>query len=384
MDSFNSLMKKFSYDTDKVLRRKFGKFIKGNFLIEMKHRIKIPDIMEYYDLSLSKEKLVLGDNENIDFDICRAIVGCHSSNTIFLDDEERVSLEKSEEYKKKLAQQVESNIRLRQYGSAFFRQRLITGGEMFLTYNVPYNLFVMAIRMNLLLQKEKQTPQNSLCSAISNKTLASLTLLEDNFLDNCYPICRACIELYLKLIMVQMYPEIAEKQYEFNSFEVIQSACSQEYSDEFNELFKNRKGQKQANKVEYLHYGWVDSITDYHSIVKDRPYSVNGMFSYFKNKCPDMEDNFTLLEYYYKMCHGFTHGNVYASKYPLLHYFEISTILNTITTYAYMFLCNELEVDTKINDIDIIEKNNSDMYILKNQYIKKSTELFEAHYKRLR
>ena len=171
-----------------------------------------PEIYNYYDMQMSMEKVVAG-NELMDFDICRMIVGCNSSNIIFLSDDERVALEKSSDYKRKLALNVEKNIKLRRYGSAYFRRQSIMQGDMYLAHNVPYNIFVMSLRMNEILHfNKKENPYLLLYYSLSNKALATLSLLEDNFLDNCYPICRAIIELYLKLLLFKDYPGVSERE----------------------------------------------------------------------------------------------------------------------------------------------------------------------------
>ena len=96
------------------------------------------------------------------------------------------------------------------------------------------------------------------------------------------------------------------------------------------------------------------------------------------------QDYFICLEYFYKMCHGYAHGNVNHSKYPLLHYFEISIMLHRVVSHMYSNMCQELEVDTVINGIDILEKAEKDYNVLIEQYNKRSTELFERHYQNRR
>lgn len=320
---FFSAMEKISRENDKALRSIFGKYIKGNFLIEMKHFImdNFPEIYNYYDMQMSMEKVVAG-NELMDFDICRMIVGCHSSNIIFLSDDERVALEKSSDYKRKLALNVEKNIKLRRYGSAYFRRQSIMQGDMYLAHNVPYNVFVMSLRMNEILRlNKKENPYLLLYYSLSNKALATLSLLEDNFLDNCYPICRAIIELYLKLLLFKDYPDLVAEHNKFNAFEVRQSCCEQEYPEEFNEIYRERINKNRTKKVDYLHYGWVDKIPEYHNIINNQPYSINGILSFLRTTHVEEEWNlFDSLEVFYKMCHGYTHGNVGFARFPLLHY----------------------------------------------------------------
>ena len=209
LDNFPDI-KELVKKNDKALRNIFGKYIKGNFLIEIRHMImtSFRGLWQYYDLKISTEGVLTGSDNLLDFDVCRLIVGCHSFNTIFMSDEERVKLERNAEYKQKLTQQVIENIKLRHYGSFFFRRQSILQRELFINYNVPYNLFVIAIRMNELLHQENvQANTAYLYNTISTKSLAALTLLEDNFLDNCFPVCRVVIELYLKLLVLELPEE---------------------------------------------------------------------------------------------------------------------------------------------------------------------------------
>lgn len=383
--SYNFMHPTFIEESDKALRRIFGKHIKGNFLIEMRHMIvrSFPQILQYYDLRISLDKTLTGSDTNCEFDICRLIVGCHSSNIIFLSDDERVKLERSDEYKKKLTQQVIQNIKLRYYGSSFFRHKPILNGELFINYNVPYNLFVIAMRMvELLCQRNSESNFDYLYYKISNKSLAVLTLLEDNFLDNCFPGCRVVIELYLKLYLSKINPNLLEKYGQFVEFEIRQSCCEQEYPKEFNELFKNRTNKSIANKVDYLHYGWVDTIPNYHNIVKNKPYSINGILTYLKINEPNKADYFEEIGRFYKMCHRYAHGNTTEAKYPILHYFEISEILHYTLFDTYKLLCEELGSDGHINGIDMYTKEEVDFQLLHSQYMKRSTENFDNHYKK--
>ena len=228
-DMFSSV-EKFTREHDKMLRNIFGKYIKGTFLIEMKHTImnKHFDVFtSAYNFNITGEKLVKGV-ELPDFDICRLIVGCHCSNTIFLSNEERIALERSAEYKENLIQNVLDHIKLRSYGSFYFRHTPLMQGEPFIAYNVPYKVFSMAIRMNQLTHSTSEPlPLLSYYEYISNKALAALSLLEDNFLNNCYPICRAIIELYIKLVLYKIHPELVKTSDEFNHFELMQTCCTQ-------------------------------------------------------------------------------------------------------------------------------------------------------------
>lgn len=87
-------------------------------------------------------------------------------------------------------------------------------------------------------------------------------MLEDNFLDNAYPICRGAMELYTKVLLLLNEPQVINDFFKFSEYELRQSCCEQIYLQEFNVLFDNRAKQAERNKVEYLHFGWVDKIAD--------------------------------------------------------------------------------------------------------------------------
>lgn len=222
--------------------------------------------------------MVTGGESGPEYDICKHIIGAHRANTIFFTAEEKAKIQKNEKYKIKLTQQVIEQIRLRQYGSAFFRQQAIMLGERFIYYPIPYELFVMCIKMNQVIAlKEAKTPVAFCFAKITNKALSALSLLEDNFLGTAYLPCRTVLELYAKLLVMRAFPELFAEDEKFSYFETIQSCCNQVLPDEFNELFSNRINKNGRNKIEYLHYGFVDKIPNYHDIVKQKPYTFMGI-----------------------------------------------------------------------------------------------------------
>ena len=88
------------------------------------------------------------------------------------------------------------------------------------------------------------------------------------------------------------------------------------------------------------------------------------------------------LLHFYKMCHGYTHGNVGYAIYPVLHYFEISIMLFSTVANAYCLLCEEMGIDSAINGVDVIAKATEAYNLLCEQYAKRTTQLFERHYQK--
>lgn len=377
-------MNNFVRENDKALRRIFSGKIKGNFLTEMLHKIVAvlgKDIFKLYDYQITNEKMITTGLEHTEYDICRHIVGIHRSNLIFLNEDERLEKERSEKYKQLLIKQVIQDIKLRKYGSVNFRNRPIMKGDDFICFPLPYGLFVVGVRMHEILLTSKNVKLWSTYFAIANKAMAALSLLEDNFLDSAYPLCRGVIELYVKLLLLISYPDAIIHYEKFAQYEMDKSWCTQEYPKEFNDLFSKRKN-KSSNKVDYMHYGWVESINDYHA-GGYRPYSTMGIIAFLKESYNEEQvQQIEILERLYQTCHGYAHGNIYRSKYPLLHYFEISILLYNTVSIAYKILCDDLGISTDINGIDIIEKLDNDYKLLYSQHLKRSTENFERYYKK--
>lgn len=383
------LISNFNKEKNDALARIFTKLIKKNFLLNIKQKVKDllgMNIYNYFDMDFSTKKLVSGnlDMSTLDYEVCRYIVGIHRANLIFVSDEERVLKEKDLKYIEKLVNDVITHIKLRQYSGKFFRKQPIMKGENFICFPVPYDLFAISINAIILLHNNiiSKDTMFFVFSQIFNKSLAALSMLEDNFLDNAYPICRGAIELYLKMLLLLNRQEVVDKYFEFSKFEVEQSCCGKGYTKEFLTFYNKRFNKKNNNKVEFLHFGWVDGIIDCHQVVKNKHYSINGIVTYLKSiyKTTD-NDFFEDIEILYKMCHGYTHGSIQYVKYPLINYFEISMILTYIISHSYQIVCERYSVTTKINEIDILEKLNSDFVQLEHLHSIRSTENFENYYK---
>ena len=366
----------------RTLKEMFRSEIRGSFLIEIESivmEVIAPILPRLYDFSFSEEVMISGGDNYVEYEICKTIIGVHHSNTVFLTKEERSKKEKNQEYKSQLVRQVAENMALRRYSGAFFRQRTFIHGERYIYYPVPYLLFAQCTRMNeLFLQKGGADASGYWISLIMNKSLAALTLLEDSFLDSAYMPCRTVIEMFVKLMLFRSLPQLYAEGARFANFDLDKTCVSLTYSDEFNEAYTNRKSRSTTNKVDFLHYGFVDAIDDYHEIVHQHPYSINGIIQYLEEKADD--DTYELyerLKRFYTMCHGYIHGNVVKARFPLLHYFEISLILGEIVPRTFSILCDDLGEDKLIAGQDILSRFNNEFVLLQQQYNKRSTEYFE-------
>jgi len=373
----------FKKDQDKALKNIFRDEINGSFLIKILYRVidKLgTGLFNYYPRTLTMENSLSGNQNIAEYDICRMIVGLNKSNMIFIDLEKQKSIMNTNEYQKTLINSVIENINLRNYGSRFFRNNQISYGDRFLYFHLPYDLFVICTRMNELLSNNspQDIPTYSIIGKISEMGLSALTLMENNFLENIYPICRGIIELYLSLICLSTNKKIINKYNFLMQTEAMFSRCGLEYPKNFYDSFNNRTNQEEKEIHSYLHYGWVDEIRDFHKMVNRKPYSIKGLFKYLKKEYKEID--FNTLEDFHKRCHSYAHANIMSSKYPLNSYFEILLMLYLTIVPTYKILCSHLKYATEINNINIINKLDKDFESFIKQYNNRTTENFEEYY----
>ena len=374
--------KSISDENNKTIKELFKDKINGSFLIKIKSEVlnkMALDLFNYYPFQFDNKKILTGTDETPEYDICRIIVGVHRHHSIFLSEQEIRENQRNAAYQEQLVNEVIEKIRLRHFGSVFFRRKQLLLGDEFLYFPVPYELFVMCMRSICLISENVSSFFIEYGDILKN-ALSSLTLMENNFLSNAYPLCRGMIEQYLKVLILKKHPENYKDYERFCNFEIEQSCCSQKYPDEFIELFDKRILSSSKNKVDYLHYGWLDNIESYDTKSTNR-YSISGIMDYLMAEADD--EQYSILNHIkplYKMCHGYTHGSTVHVRYPLLQYFEISVMLYYVITTVFNDIYYTLNIDFVPEDKILIENLERDFSILHEQYKKRSTENFDLYY----
>ena len=365
---------------NEALKRVFKGRIKGYFLIDIKDQVMmdlgLDNFTKYYDFRWSEERMITGIGEAAEYDICRMIVGIHKAHSIFLSDDEIRKNEKSRRYKQQLVSETIEKIKLRFYGSIYFRKNTLFSEEEFLYYPLPYELFAMSSKMSEMLMDGHDIHCWQLYYGVIYNGLSALSLLEGNLLGTAYPLCRGAIEMYFKLLILNTQTEFYDCYEKFRTFEV-EYSCRQTYPEEFNALFEKRVCQNLKVKADYLHFGWVDFIDGYHKTVKKFPYSINGIITFLKDKNEDRGLELGQLGEFYKLCHAYTHGSIQTAKYPLLHYFEISIMLYYVIRDTFLLMCKEKGVVALVDGNDVISMIDRDFEVLHEQYKIRSTEMFE-------
>ena len=377
-----NMMQQISTAHKQILKDLFKDKINGSFLIKiesMVFRRMGVDMFNYYSLQFDWDSIATGISEAPEYDICRMIVGVHRHHSIFLSDEQIRNNQKDENYQSQIVDEVIEKIRLRQFGSVFFRRQQLLIGDEFIYFPVPYTLFVMSVK-SLASTANSSNPLSFYYHSIISNTLSALTLMESNLLNNAYPLCRGMIEQYLKTQILHKHPEAIAAYADFCKFEIHQSCCSQQYPEEFEKLYNERILQSAKSKVDFLHYGWLDAISAYTSKASNR-YTIYGILAYLESTAS--EEGLRALERIsnlYKMCHGYTHGSVTQARYPLLHYFEISTMLYDVVRSVYTDLHTMPGSTICEEDAHLLSMLDRDFALLHTQYSLRSTENFDRYY----
>ena len=377
---------KFHREQRKALKNAFSGKITGNFLLEVLNDIVAPlaltgKLQELFDWLPTPENMVTGGMEHFDYEICRYIVGAHRFNTIFVSDHERAKLESNPTYKTELEKTVAEHIRLRPFVGRYFRNKQLLQGDEFIFYSLPHDLFAIAI--NALANVESAKSYKDFFVSIFNKSLAVLALLEGNFTDNSFGICRSLIELYAKMMLVITCPEVLTRHDEFLRYDVDRNACGQSWPKEFIKKFDNRKWKKCNSKGDFLHFGFVDEIPGYFDVIGgEYAYSISGVLTYLAKTYGEDGVGYEHLKKHYAFCNGFAHGNTLRCEYPLNDYFNAMVILAPILIHTYKLFCVETGIDGKIDGFDIISESEKDYAKTVEQFNNRTTEKFREYYRR--
>lgn len=370
MDAFSGLVpdaKELRRRTNEALKKLFASRIKGNFLINIMESVmdslQRRGLSGLFKLNFDQVDVITGQFESGIYETCRDIVAIHRSNCLFDTDEERTNKEWDEKYRAKLVEDVIDQLRLRGYSAIFFRRFPFNNDikDEFLFFPVPYRIFAISTYALSIIPKDSK--HRGFYASIFNKTMAALDLFEAGLYDSCYPICRVVIELYLKFLALIGHEEALDEYKALVDIET-KKKPDEELGPEFSEKWAHRKYKGQGAKIEFLHWGFVDKIEDYDGHCGERAYSHAGILNYLQAR---YSNKLEILEKFYGKCHPYTHGTLGYSKNFLPYYFDISIMLYLTASYTYILMCEELQISTDINGLDVIKSLDENAKLLISQ-----------------
>lgn len=363
IDYLKKEMDRINKESTKALRNIFKGEIKETFLIKVLDLVKKShiDILDQYRTVLNSnfESYLQGTDINMDYDLCCHIVGIHKSNTLFCSEDEIGKLQKDNNYIKELCDKVYEHVKLRLFGSSFFRNKSLVIGDRFLYFTMGYDYFVASTYILFVLEEEKVKDNDlyNFYTSIASELISILTLIENGLLIQSYPQCRNLIELFFKYETLFHNPKIMDEYECFCKYE-IDYAIYGKFDEEFKEKYQKAKEKTNVDIIDYLHYGWIDNSFEFNYLGKDKKYSIVGLYNYLKWK--DNNKWFDLLKDLHNRCHMFSHGNTISKIYPIESYFEIMHIIHPIISIVLIDLCNIIEKEAVISNINIKKKIEND------------------------
>ena len=213
----------------------------------------------------------------IDLDVCNQITYIHEYNMILLSPEEKSKYQTNNDYIEKLVNQVLNQIYIRRYGSMNFKHYELYNLQRLEYYPPIYylNALILMIGENTetylvdLFDRSKEEWLIAFMAAIIKKSNGIINVISGNNLDCGYSILRGIIELYITFLCIK-YSTINSKIYaKFVDYKVSYDK-TQVFDKEFEDMYN--KKSKGVSIVDYLNYGWLDSIFEFEYLDIKRQY----------------------------------------------------------------------------------------------------------------
>lgn len=366
----------------KALKTVFKGQINVNFMIEMMYDVfkLFPEYENYYrTLDGKLESAFKLDLDNFAFyEVCLHIVYVHRSNVMYLNDEDRKKLEEDKEYRKNLINKVIYQIKLRNRVQGLLIRRPLILGDRFIYMPILFDLAVIHSKCREYIAALKESKYIPLYLSLFTESLTTISLISDNLFANAYPHARAMLEAAIKLNVLKLNPNsitMFSKCIELD----LQKSLGQENKKDVRTFFEDRSNKTERSLSNYLHFGWVDTIGGYHDIVKERPYSIEGLITYLDSRSGQ---RFSNLTGYYKLCHGYVHGSNLGHEYPLFNLLELSVILTNGISELYKFTSSETNDVLLIDGIDVADSCYKEFLKVIEQYRHATEENLKEYYKK--
>ena len=370
-------------ESHKALKEVFRNQINVNFMIEVMHEVfkSHPEIEKYYHpfaFDISSALKMEWDHASF-YEVCLHIIYIHRSNVIFKSDEERKKIETSGEYHQYLVDKVVQQVKLRDHVYGLLLRKPLSQGDRFIYTPVLFDLAVILSKCGEYLVPLNKSKFSLMYLGVYTDALTTISLLNDNLFASAYPHARAALESSIKLAVLKLNPLSIDAFLELNQLDLERSLGHSD-NKKNRELFESRINKSDKSLSNYLHFGWVDTIKNYHSIVTSKPYSIEGLITYLQ---ATVDENYEKLTYYYKLCHGYVHGTNLGSIYPIIHYFELTIILVNVISDLYGFMTSELNIDDiSIDNIDVAKDTAEEYKKLVKCYEERTTEKLKEYYKK--
>lgn len=316
-----------------ALKAKFKDKIKISFMFKVLGQIaketnNYESIRRYYPTHAQYDvDGILNGKENIELDLCKHITGVHTFNMLVTEEHKRGEKQRSQKYINEIVSEVLHQVKIRKYGSIGFRKNPLFGKEDYLYYPPLYNIHALLIdliircdeicRNSMDMISMKNRVLNTLILHILGKSRAILSIFDYNALDSGYPLLRNVIEMYLTYLALKYSSCDTSAYIKFNEYKVLYHKEEKLPKEFENEYYKNAKN---ANKIAYLNFGWLDSIFEFGYFGIKKSYNISDVVRLVDElvyKHLNAKHYGSHFEKYYKKCHYHSHATLFGPKYDL-------------------------------------------------------------------
>ncbi len=333
----------------------FGKSKDTNFMLKTKEKIfKLPQtghiVNNVFDLAgFSIDKIMLG-MDNHDFEIAKNIYMIHMEWIEHLSDAEKGQARDDVNHIEKVMGQTLVQLNIRKYGTELVRK------EHYQSFKP--SLYSLRSLVSYTSDVVRNNQQNfnvvnndffiTMIIKIINKAVACLSLIDINLHEEAFSQLRSLTELYMIYLLIvnekdkviKDYTEFVNMGFEYNQTQ---------------ELPNKIKKMNLANKIDYLNFGWLDSIDNY-GYIEPKKYKLADVAELLDLKQINGKKSTIGKTLYgiYKNCNPFTHGtnkivdNKMAEKVLIdrlgIIFHNISFDIKTLTGDLFKF-----------NNVDLIE-----------------------------
>lgn len=343
-----------------AIRNSFKNSIKETFLIKIYNKIRektneYKDIVKYYpNISINDINNLLYIPVEIDIDVCSHIIGIHTYNSIFLDDNERAKKQNDNAYIEELIDRVLLHIKLRRFGSKTIRVEKYFGRDNFMFLTPVYNLYNASTFLIHLLTREIDDNNLLVNTAmiLAKKSIAVLALIDYNNLENAYPILRSAIEVLISYLAICDNPS-AQKEYAlFNEYKLTYANYGK-FDEGFLKKYNEIKN-KYIKEIDYLNNGWFDSIFEANYTNTNKTFKFYDVMNFVNEKYSKTfnDNSISYLISAFQKSHILTHGNIILIADPIDTLFDIVITMSMIIEKVYQII-NQKYGTHLYYDIDI-------------------------------
>ena len=350
---------------DETIKLNYKGMIQQSFLVKMKHFImESNEFSKVYQKEYNPLNLPNGtmfdpqcDMQIVD-EVAKTIAFVHEFNMYGI--QNRNEYEDNKKYQEELKQKVIEELNYRRFGLAAAGNKINIG-----LYPPLYSFRVLLSFSSMIIDKfsienyrdfdDEDRFIFDLISNIARRCNGIVDLFDDNCIDASYGICRQIIEFFLTYKILTAHPEGIESYKKFKGY-AIEYNSTRKFPDEFIKLYESKFGKKgSVEKVNYLNYGWIDSITEF-SYMEGKNYIIKELFDFVDLKCKvnkKLQKNGEIMYQHYRRCSLLSHGNnLYIN--PTTSSLEILEMIHPIFETIIRNLSNSNNLDFTYEGVDML------------------------------